>query len=607
MPALGANTFAVDKSGTPLWQQRTLGTTAASPALAKDRFFVGAFDGYVRAFALDTGNPLWQTPTRDHVYASPAIAADGTVIQPSTDGTVYALDPASGAVKWTYDAFEPIRSSPAIGGDGTIYVGLGDGRLLALNADGTLRWAIQLITADRNDLNASPALGADAIYVAGESGEVFSVPFDRCVGGAAAADPRCAAGTRPTPSDGAFLRFTSGFGSVRTDAPSAIEANDALTFSLVVRDKGASTLAIIDSAKLAVTVTPPSDVTVDVSGDGKFLTIAPKTAFAPDASGNVKVDIAAPYLVDSKRTGLALSGGTPGGTATGSWTFQLNAAAASGPLPLPVPTAASGPQGVWELRRVALPLPTVLPSYNQIGFDSLHYLMGLVEQSGSHGIAWMIGAKRNEGSDVTVADPASGALIPLEVLWDGGRLTLTDESAVSLEIMNAVIPFRTFRVSARLAADGTSTAGARLTGTTICKDVQLYGSFLEQLGLCNPQTDVLAVSGAAELAPWTSSPATAPSGVGTPTFTIDANQAKATFVGSSIKPSEHLVSILLVDASTSKPVTASYGIDTKRTAAADGTLAEVSLALHGAAVPAQLRAYLMVDTYPAALLAGTAP
>jgi hypothetical protein len=54
-------------------------------------------------------------------------------------------------------------------------------------------------------------------------------------------------------------------------------------------------------------------------------------------------------------------------------------------------------------------------------------------------------------------------------------------------------------------------------------------------------------------------------------------------------------------------VTLNYGTDTMRTAAADGTLAGVSVPLSGKMLPAMMRAYLMVDTYPAALGTLAAP
>ncbi len=60
---------------------------------------------------------------------------------------------------WTFDTPEPIRSSPAVDGDDNIYFGGGNGVLYVLNKDGSFRWSIQLIDQDRENLNASPALG----------------------------------------------------------------------------------------------------------------------------------------------------------------------------------------------------------------------------------------------------------------------------------------------------------------------------------------------------------------------------------------------------------------------------------------------------------------
>ena len=63
-----------------------------------------------------------------------------------------------------------------------------------IRPDGTLRWSMQLVTDERNDLNASPALGAESVYLAGESGEVFSVPYDHCLRPENTGDARCRLG-----------------------------------------------------------------------------------------------------------------------------------------------------------------------------------------------------------------------------------------------------------------------------------------------------------------------------------------------------------------------------------------------------------------------------
>ncbi|MHA1855755.1 MAG: outer membrane protein assembly factor BamB family protein [Promethearchaeota archaeon] len=145
------------------WASGGLGSVVASPMLTskhKDAaVLVGSYDGILRAYTQRNGKQLWKVGMNDHIYASPAQLSDGTIIQPSADGTVYAIDPAKGKIIWKFDTLGPIRSSPAIDGNDTIYVGSGEGKLFAINPDGTLRWAYQLIDQNRNDLNASPALG----------------------------------------------------------------------------------------------------------------------------------------------------------------------------------------------------------------------------------------------------------------------------------------------------------------------------------------------------------------------------------------------------------------------------------------------------------------
>ncbi len=300
------------------------------------------------------------------------------------------------------------------------------------------------------------------------------------------------------------------------------------------------------------------------------------------------------------RTGLKLSGGTVGGSVTGSFKLALTPPATYS-LPLPVPQKPGDPAGVWEVSRLSLPLPTVLPSYNQIGFDSLIYFVGLVEGSGTQGVAWMAGGKLLDTSNTPVIDPATQALVPLSFSYQGGVLTLQNPDGISVEVMSAVIPLASFRMAANLGMDGSAAAGVRLDGSTVCAGVPMYGPFLEQLGLCNPQTDMLVVLGGANMGLYNGGTQQAPTGVGAVSFTATATAISATISGSSIVLADHVASILMVDTSTGLPVSVDYGLVTTRTAAADGTLATVSVDVTGKTLPAQVRAYLMVDTYPAAV------
>jgi outer membrane protein assembly factor BamB len=599
LPLLGKNTFAIDPDKTTEWTKGTLGTIAASPLVTPDgKVVVGGFDGYARAYNGVDGTFLWELATRDHIYASPAQLPDGTIVQPSADGTVYAVSPADGSVRWTFDAGTPIRSSPAVDADGNIYVGGGDGNLYVLRADGSLRFAMRLISDVRNDLNSSPALGSEAVYLGGESGEMFSVPYDWCLRAGNAADARCTTTRAPAP-DGASLAWVSAFGDTLAAPPSTLDGNDRVTLLLAVRSQGTLEIAVLDSTSIQVTLDPPADVTTDVSGDGKFVSLTPKKALA---AGPLSIAVHASYLTGLDRNGLRLSGGHVGGTVDAKFTTSVRA-----------PTAgAIDAASAYEVTRLSVPLPTVMPSYNQIGFDQMRYLVGTVEASGasgSAGLAWMVGAKLPSGGGASVVDPATQAVFPMAVDASGDLATMTAASGLQVHVMNFTLPFQSFRLATGFVPGGESTGTAEIAGSAVCGQIAIYGPFLQQLGLCNPQTDVIRVLGAANVARRTD--LKAPPAAGTVTFatTTDGKGAVtavvATVTGSSVRPDEHLAGILVVDALTGQPVTLPYGTGTTRKTAADGTLASVSVPAQGVPIPAMARVYLMVDTTVAAK--GTLP
>ncbi|MGD1994322.1 MAG: PQQ-binding-like beta-propeller repeat protein, partial [Anaerolineae bacterium] len=186
---------AVRPDGTEKWTRRTWGFLAASVAIGSDgTLYVGSFDSNLYALNPDTGRVKWTFKTGDHIYASAALGLDAAgrtdaIYFGSTDGRFYALSP-EGDPLWTYDTGAPIRSSAALGRapegeEGWIvYFGCGNGRIYALNAaDGTRRWSYDTTPddpelRDRNDLNGSPALGETGIYIGGEHGRLWYVPYD---------------------------------------------------------------------------------------------------------------------------------------------------------------------------------------------------------------------------------------------------------------------------------------------------------------------------------------------------------------------------------------------------------------------------------------------
>jgi outer membrane protein assembly factor BamB len=604
LPALGDNLFALKLDGSPAWSASAPGSIAGSPLItATGIVVIGGFDGYVHGYDVKTGAQKWSFATRDHVYASAAELSDGTLIIPSCDGTIYALDPSDGHQRWAFDTLSPIRGSPAVDLDDRIYVGAGDGRLYVIEKDGKKRFSYKLIDADRNDLNASPALGREGVYLGGEDGNVFAVRYDQCTT-VDETDQNC--DTNPgesLPADGALLLFTSKFGEPLLTPPTVIDANQAMAFSLFVRVGGDTVLGLIDDTSLKVDVLPPSEVTLQVSGDRRFFTIAPKTSFP--ASKTLTLHVTGQWLKDPQRDGLKTTGGAVGGKMDQTFTLQLSAPDSTTPpaLPLPSPVSMGDDAGVWEMARLAAPLPTILPSYNQIGFDSLHWEVGLIHDTPLGATGWVMGALPSDTAPFVMPDPETKALFPVTIHYDSGLITLENRAGLALEAMGASLSFDDFRLSARLDQKGEAQdGGAVLSVTTTCSSIAFYGAFLQQLGFCNPNTDQLVAFGAALLRPLGSGVQHAPTGVGAVTAARTPTQVSFALTGGSLPASQHRLGIFLEDPATGAPLAIAYGPKTTQTADTQGHLTGVQLDVASAKVPTTIRAWLMVDTYPAAML-----
>lgn len=600
------NVFGISTDdGSKLWRYAALGTVAASPMVAETDaeglVSVGGFDGYLNGLRQSNGEELWRYGARDHIYASPAQAEDGTIIQPSADGTIYAIDPTDGSFVWGYDTREPIRSSPAIDGDGNIYVGSGEGQMFVLNPDGTLRWSIQLIDDERDDLNSSPALGKEFVVLSGETGQVFAIPYDYCLR-PGLNDPRCTRGPgEPLPDEGVFLVFTTSFGGLEIDPPAEITANQALTVTLFVRENGNTKLTAIASDSIEVTTDSGTELDADVSGDRRYITVIPRTPWLGESGGSLNVRVRGEYLDDlSAREGLRFTF-RPGSGGTFDETFSFTIGSRSEtPFPFLVAEEPGDDTGIVELYRIAAPLPTILPSYNQIGFDSIHYVMGLVEGEGDELIAWGVGGTL-DGQGNTIVNPSSDVRFPLVFRWNAGLLTMINEEGFTIEFNGFPLPFQFFRVATTLDAAGAAVHSPWLNAKTICDEITFYGEFLDLLGFCNLETGLLDAVGGAEFRAFGDGVQSAPEGIGSVVFSREGDSVAATLSGTSLLSSEHNFGLLLLDADTGVPVGLNY---TDRTAHApeSGTVQTVSLDLSEVeGVPTNLRVYLMIDAYPGAV------
>jgi outer membrane protein assembly factor BamB len=592
---------SVDAEGAERWRKTTLGFVASSPALSTDgTVFIGSFDGRLYALDAHTGRERWTVLTGDHIYSSPALVEtdDGTlrlVVVGSADGALYGVTP-DGEVAWAFDTGAPIRSSPALGrtpdGRGTIaYVGAADGRLYAVNAEtGTVRWAFDTTVNDPalaryNELNGSPALGPLGVYVGGQSGELWFVPYDACL-----RDPAPARCELPTLPDDVVAVHGP-------DDP--VVPTGSVVARLLWREDGrtlpAAMVAVPDAASL-VQVVPDVDVTVERSGDGRYLVIRPVGSFEPGTDYRVTVaGLAATRGVRLATTTIGAADPVP---FSGSFTFSV--ADDEGPWPL---RTAPDEVTALELSRLAVPLPSMLNSVNQIGFDFYDWVAGTVSTSPDRAVLWVVGARR-DGAGGLVADPSAGFAFPLVGPRQGSAFRLTSPG-VTLTFTFGPVPLETFALDGQFEADGDVAPDASMAARVVCADVPGYEALLPLTGMCNPE-GVIPVAGG-YLASVVESPAAArPEGLqaappvarvegGSVILQVDLDLAP----GSRYPASEHAVHLLVLD-EDGEPVGLDYPEATLVEESESGDVDRVTLRVPTGSLPESGEVVVMADVFPLA-------
>ena len=109
------------------------------------------------------------------------------------------------------------------------------------------------------------------------------------------------------------------------------------------------------------------------------------------------------------------------------------------------PAIPSGTVQAIELTRLALPEPSLLPSVNQIGFDSYDLIAGTIDSEPVkpgpvHRLMWVIGGRKTKNGQ-TKADPTGGFAFPLYGPYNHNQVAL-NTSQVSLQFSFGPVPLR---------------------------------------------------------------------------------------------------------------------------------------------------------------------
>jgi len=170
------------------------------------------------------------------------------------------------------------------------------------------------------------------------------------------------------------------------------------------------------------------------------------------------------------------------------------------------------------------------------------------------------------------------------------------------------VPLRSLDFRGTLAPGGGFRPGVSLYGQVTCADVPNYSVQLRVAGVCN-ETDTLASRGTFlsdryERGGANERPAGVVAGavaLEPPTTTADGEVVAPLTLkpGARFPAGRHLVSVLLVDASSGTPVALDYRTLTRQVTDARGRVVGAELRIPaGTALPERVRIYTIVDVFP---------
>lgn len=155
--------FETDKErGTTISRRFPLKSGNQShPVVKDDNLYVGANDGYMRAYDLadPSGKLLWETNLNSEILSSPAVTTTSLYVG-SMDSNVYCLDRETGNVRWKFKTGQAVLASPLVADD-VVFIGSGDHNMYALDANtGKKLWSF----AAEKLIKATPALANGRLF-----------------------------------------------------------------------------------------------------------------------------------------------------------------------------------------------------------------------------------------------------------------------------------------------------------------------------------------------------------------------------------------------------------------------------------------------------------
>lgn len=198
MDAFGSISAFDTQTGALRWRKSnedlSLDDSVFGGGLAYDqgRLFVTLTTGNVIGLDAANGEEVWRQPLSLPLRSAPTVA-DGIVLVLTADNQVYALDQETGQPAWRHAGFFEASGvlggpSPAVDG-GIAVVPYSSAEVFALRLDnGRPLWSDTLerprrtqALAEINDIDGTPVIDGDRVYVGGRGGQVAAIDMRRGV------------------------------------------------------------------------------------------------------------------------------------------------------------------------------------------------------------------------------------------------------------------------------------------------------------------------------------------------------------------------------------------------------------------------------------------
>lgn len=128
---------------TEVWQAKLSGGVMSHVKVVGDRVYVSCMDGSVNALEKASGRLIWTTKTGRYCHSSPVLDGDLLFVG-SADAHFYCLRASDGKELWRAKTEGPVYASASVAGD-TVCVSSGDGKFYAFEkSTGAPKWAYQM-------------------------------------------------------------------------------------------------------------------------------------------------------------------------------------------------------------------------------------------------------------------------------------------------------------------------------------------------------------------------------------------------------------------------------------------------------------------------------